>query len=446
MKRAILTLLVVSLILVFVVLTTAGKALAQPPAPTPWGDVVIYGSNSYGGQEVVEINLTQGSDQNVGTTFPNQALAQDPVTGYVYFFEWQMTGDDFGYWNPATGNNVIVRHYVPAPGFYAKRMAFAPDGTLYMMDSGEELYTIDKLTGAYTSLGVVSGLTTGVVGGTGDMAFAPDGTLYIATYEDLFTVDMDTLTADPLYQDMIDITDKGLTVWTGLAFCGDQLYASHAEEFTGSSAIFHIDPATGSTTELFYTDTILNDLTSCQPRVEVCDVATDGLYNFYIDPLNVQVRVNQVGTLDCVHMRRFNASHPQATLPLQTGYYWDIVGLDSTGNPATGFNVDLTLPTTFTPDELDKVCRRDESVGSWACSASYFGATSITTTGVQAFSAWTVGNNAGPTAVRLDSVTALPFSAFPVKTTFLVLLIAGLVTGIFWFWARKTASAKAYAD
>ncbi|MCA9873134.1 MAG: hypothetical protein KC441_05750, partial [Anaerolineales bacterium] len=260
---------VVLSVLIYVVLTRVDKAQAQPPTPTPWGDVIIYGSNSYGSQEVVEINLTQSTFQDVGTTLPNQALAQDPVTGYVYFFEWQTTGDDFGYWNPATGDNVIVRHYVPTPGFYAKRMAFAPDGTLYMMDSGEELYTIDKITGDYTSLGVVSGLTVGSLGGTGDMAFAPDGTLYIATYEDLFTVDMDALTAVLLYQDMINIPNVGITVWTGLAFCDGQLYASHAEETTGLSALFHIDPSTGATTLLFYTNTILNDLTSCQPRVEV---------------------------------------------------------------------------------------------------------------------------------------------------------------------------------
>ncbi|MCA9872612.1 MAG: hypothetical protein KC441_03135, partial [Anaerolineales bacterium] len=176
---------------------------------------------------------------------------------------------------------------------------------------------------------------------------------------------------------------------------------------------------------------------SCQPRVEVCDVAANGLYNFYIDPLNVQVRVNQVGTLDCIHMRRFNASHPLATPPLQTGYYWDIVGLDNSGSTAAGFDVDLTLPTTFTPDEFDKLCRRNESEGSWACSASSFDANSVTSTGVTAFSTWTVGNNTSPTAVSLESIHAFPFFSSILKVSGLAFLMATLVSAALLLGIRK---------
>ncbi len=227
-------------------------------------DVVIYGSNGYVAREIVEINVTSNTFTSVGTVpVSNRAIAQDPVTKYIYYFEWLTTGNELGYWNPATGTNTIVRTYSPAPGFYAVRMDFAPDGTLYMMDDLDRLYTFNKQTGSYTLVGAITGMVSGGYSGTGDMAFAPDGTLYVNTYENLYTVNIATRQASLIAANMIDIANRGVTIWSGLAYCNDTLYASHFEQNTALSAIFQIDPASGATTLLFYTNGTLTDLTSC---------------------------------------------------------------------------------------------------------------------------------------------------------------------------------------
>lgn len=253
---------------------TSTSTPTSTPTPTatdtPGENIIVYGSNSYGNQELIAINLSQNSYEQVGTlAFPTQAMAQDSLTGYVYYFESQKTGNRFGYWDPATATNHIIRVYQPAPGFYAKRMDFSPDGTLYMMDNEEGLFTIDKITGNYTFWGTVTGMVTGSYHGTGDMAFAPDGTLYVNTYENLYSIDLNSLQATLVASDMIEIGQGTNTMWTGLAYCEGQFYASDididTEENTAVSALFHFDPGNGTTTFLFYTNYIINDLTSCSP-------------------------------------------------------------------------------------------------------------------------------------------------------------------------------------
>jgi hypothetical protein len=227
---------------------------------------IVYGSNSYGDQEMVAFDIDDNSYQVVGTiAFPTQAMGLDPFTGRVYYFDWRTNGNEFGYWDPATGANTLVRYYSPAPGFYAKRMAFSPDGTLYLMDGQENLYIIDKISGDISFVGYVSGMVTGFLGGTGDMAFATDGTLYINTYENLYSVDLTTLQSTLIAEDMLNLPQPGLTLWTGLGYCDGYLYASNAEEYWGVSAFYRIDPVDGSATFLYYTNLIINDLTSCLP-------------------------------------------------------------------------------------------------------------------------------------------------------------------------------------
>lgn len=80
-------------------------------------NTIIYGATAYGLTDIVEIDLTNQESQKVGDiAFKTQAMEQDPETGYVYYFEWKTTGDEFAYWDPATNTNTIVRNYSPAPG------------------------------------------------------------------------------------------------------------------------------------------------------------------------------------------------------------------------------------------------------------------------------------------------------------------------------------------
>ena len=199
------------------------------PTPGP-SSHIIYGANSYGSQEMVAIYLPQNTSEVVGSVaVPTQAMDQDPETGYVYYFDWQTDGNVLAYWDPATASNTIVRIYNPAPGFYAKRMAFAPDGTLYMMDHRENLYTMDKVTGNYTLLGRVRGMVTGSLSATGDMAFTPDGTLYVNTYENLYTLNLATLQPTLIAENMLDLNQTGHTVWTGLVYCDGYRYGYTVE-------------------------------------------------------------------------------------------------------------------------------------------------------------------------------------------------------------------------
>src|SRR5262249_35453701 len=159
---------------------------------------------------------TAGTSAVVGQLlFGTQAMDQDPATGLVYYYELGKTGDDFATWDPLTGTNRVVRHYARSPRFYAKRMAFAPDGTLWLMDESDRLYRIDKATGNLTGLGRISGLVTGGLGGTGDMAFAPDGTLYLVTYQNLYTVDIPRRLATLRYSGLIS-PGPGVHVFAGL--------------------------------------------------------------------------------------------------------------------------------------------------------------------------------------------------------------------------------------
>ena len=129
-------------------------------------------------------------------------------------------------------------------------------------------------------------------------------------------------------------------------------------------------------------------------------ISTAGLYTF--GPTMVTVNVVTPGTLSTLSVQQVDANHPSASPQLLTGYYWTL----TPSNGASDFNTDLTLPvTTFTPDEFDKVCRWVVDVG-WDCAMTSYTASTITRAGVTAFSDWTTGNDADPTAIRLRSLEA----------------------------------------
>lgn len=241
-------------------------------------DTIIYGANAYDRADMIEINLTQGTSQQVGSIlFDTQAIGQDPATGFVYYFEWESSGDELAYWDPETRTNTHVRTYASTPWGLAKRAGFGPNGVLYLMDDGGELYTIDTVTGDEEFKGQVTGIPTGLSSSgeiaSGDMAF--DGTtLYIVIGENLYSIDMQNLdpthpvAATLLYSNMIP--GWGWRVWTGLAFCDGWLYASDVNIFfSGRSAIFRINPNNGDVEELFSTQTLLNDLSSCPANIDI---------------------------------------------------------------------------------------------------------------------------------------------------------------------------------
>jgi hypothetical protein len=207
-------------------------------------DVITWAPSRTGAMRTV--NLTQGTSAAApGLSFGTHAMDRDPVSGLLYYFEWNTTGRRFAVWDPATGSNTTIRTYAPAPGFFATQMGFAPDGTLYTIDATAQLRTIDPATGAITTLGPISGMTNGLYGQMGDLAFASDGTAYVASYDNLYRVDIGTRTATLLHGSMFGSAPQ---LWLGLAYCDGTLYGSHIDGPTNRSSIYSIDLASGAKT------------------------------------------------------------------------------------------------------------------------------------------------------------------------------------------------------
>ncbi|MCB0186780.1 MAG: hypothetical protein KDE31_21080, partial [Caldilineaceae bacterium] len=123
-----------------------------------------------------------------------------------------------------------------------------------------------------------------------------------------------------------------------------------------------------------------------------CGLTTSS-YSFLASGRPVVVNIRVPGTIDCIGVEAFNRVHTWATPEQATDHYWEITATSSTGHPATGYTVDLTLPTTFTPDAEDTLCRYADA--TWNCAASSFSASNktITRNGVNHLSSWTIGNS-----------------------------------------------------
>jgi hypothetical protein len=207
--------------------------------------------------------LISGQVTPVGTlSFGTQAADQDPATGLVYYFDRTYSADRFAYWDPSNTINTLVAKYPEPPGIYPKRAAFDANGTLYMMDNDDQLYTVLTSNGELTPLGLIAGLKRGGLGGTGDIAFTSDNTLYVATYRNLYTVDLDTLVATLRFDNML--SSSGSTVWTGLAYCDSFLYGSAESLNPSLTGLYRINPVSGAVAKISSLDSLLvNDLTSC---------------------------------------------------------------------------------------------------------------------------------------------------------------------------------------
>ncbi len=133
-------------------------------------------------------------------------------------------------------------------------------------------------------------------------------------------------------------------------------------------------------------------------------ISGPGIYTFGPNVVKVVVpNLPENACLTGLTIQRTNANHPNATPPLQTGAWWQI----TPSGCASGFSVNLTIPTAFIPDANDKICRY--TLSGWNCATpSAFTSNSLTLDGVSAFSDWTAGNNSGPSPVSLVSLQARP--------------------------------------
>ncbi|MBE7530210.1 MAG: hypothetical protein HND44_24630 [Chloroflexi bacterium] len=176
----------------------------------------------------------------------------------------------------------------------------------------------------------------------------------------------------------------------------------------------------------------------------VCGVVTSGVYPFNYQS-NVEIIVdNQGPDLACLYVDEMGINHPNATgspgnKGIATGRYWLIRGLQSDkSTDASGFVVTLTLPHSNLPDP--KVCKYPGGLGGagWDCDATITTPSSVTRSGITAFSDWAVGSEVGPTAVTLLSTAVNADNPNPAAWPIglLALLLAG-VSGTAVFYQRR---------
>lgn len=167
--------------------------------------------------------------------------------------------------------------------------------------------------------------------------------------------------------------------------------------------------------------------TNCTVQfVENCTLATAApVVMGTTNPITLQFADLGAPAIGCLRVMYFGYDHPNASTPLQTGAYWHIEATPTDAGTTTAFTYDLTLPFTDPVHPRDKVCRWLEGAGSgygWDCVAGDVGdytPTHLTRRGLHGFSDWAVGDNAGPTAVTLHTLS-IPNPAMP-------LLLAGVL-------------------
>ncbi|MCB8945133.1 MAG: hypothetical protein H6658_15410 [Ardenticatenaceae bacterium] len=176
------------------------------------------------------------------------------------------------------------------------------------------------------------------------------------------------------------------------------------------------------------------DIGAVEAPARICSVVDNASYT--LGDVTFAVPTGQEGDIECFEATQFPTDHPNATTNLETGEYWVLNALNSGGTAASGYSLNLTIDgLTFTPDINDKLCRYTGS--GWDCGYSSHTATSITRNSVTALSPWTAGNDAGPTALTLESFTA---SQTALPLTLVALLILSL--SLFFFISRQRVSAK----
>lgn len=117
------------------------------------------------------------------------------------------------------------------------------------------------------------------------------------------------------------------------------------------------------------------------------------------------IYLNTAGDINCLYVEAVPQSHPQASAGLQTGNYWRIQALNSSGNPAAGYTAELTLPHPNLTNP--SVCKWVNGPGSgWDCAVTSSTSATATRHNITSFSDWAVGTEVGPTAVQLQAVTA----------------------------------------
>ena len=123
------------------------------------------------------------------------------------------------------------------------------------------------------------------------------------------------------------------------------------------------------------------------------------------------------------------------------------------GNVDSGFEVTVTLPHSGLGDP--QVCKYRDTQGGygWDCDRTNYDASTVWLDGVDSFSDWAVGDTVGPTAVTLQSLTAVSqqgglaaliaalLTAALVAATLVAATLVAALSGV-WLWARRPGQAE----
>jgi hypothetical protein len=157
-----------------------------------------------------------------------------------------------------------------------------------------------------------------------------------------------------------------------------------AQTITGDTTFFNVLVGSASTVTTADDITLNGALTNNGWTSETKPISTTGPLSYGLG--GVSLNVNTLGSLASLQVNRRDTDHPNGPAGHQTGRYWSLT--PNTG--ASGFDVDLTLPTTFAPTGNDSVCRYTGSGTDWNCARTSNTSNTITRAGVTQFSDWTV--------------------------------------------------------
>ena len=215
------------------------------------------------------------------------------------------------------------------------------------------------------------------------------------------------LSYDTWYEIRLDVDVAGGTY---NVYVDGLLEGNAIESYGGysSSSVTHLSFSTGTQAQGdFYVDKV-------QEAGEMQCFSTTGTYTFSTQS-GVEIEVTDLGPeLGCLYVDEVPANHPNATgsegdSGIMTGRYWTIHGLQSDGStPATDYILNLTLPHNISPDTNAYVCKYPGTQGGfgWNCGRTGSDAGTVWLTGITSLSDWAVGDDVGPTAIRLQNLTA----------------------------------------
>ena len=147
-----------------------------------------------------------------------------------------------------------------------------------------------------------------------------------------------------------------------------------------------------------------NGIISATRTIAAAGAYTFGLAGGPVNGANVSLNVNAGHAFTSITIGRHDTNHPNRTgadaaKGVGWGTYWTIT-------PVGTGTVDVTLPTAFTADANDTVCRYTGTGTTWDCARTTNTLSTITREGVTTFSDWAAGNEVRPTAITLNTLDA----------------------------------------